>query len=176
MLSTFSKVFEKLLFEKINDRMQNEFSKHLTGFCKNHSTQNVLLVTTEKWKAILDKKLKVGIIIMDLSKGFDTLDHSLLMEKLIAYSHDNNSLSFFQSHLTNRFQRCKTENDFSSWREITTGVPKALFSDLFFLIFLSMTFSNSLKVETFVIMPVITPYLHLANILTNLSENFKMIS
>ena len=34
MLSTFSKVFEKLVFEQINDHMQSKFSKHLTGFCK----------------------------------------------------------------------------------------------------------------------------------------------
>ena len=48
MLSTFSKVFEKLLFEQINDHMQSKFSKHLTGFRKNHSTQNALLVMIEK--------------------------------------------------------------------------------------------------------------------------------
>ena len=48
MLSTFSKVFEKLLFEQINDHMQSKMSKHLTGFRKNHSTQNVLLVMIEK--------------------------------------------------------------------------------------------------------------------------------
>ena len=30
MLLTFSKVFEKLLFEQINDLMQSKFSKHLT--------------------------------------------------------------------------------------------------------------------------------------------------
>ena len=52
-LSTFSKVFEKLLFEKINEllfekineHMQSKFSKHLTGF---HSTQNDLLVMIVK--------------------------------------------------------------------------------------------------------------------------------
>ena len=38
MLSTFSKLFEKLLFEQVNDHMQIKLSKHLTGFCKNHST------------------------------------------------------------------------------------------------------------------------------------------
>ena len=55
-LSTFSKVFEKLLFQQINDHMQSKFSKHLTGFRKNHSTQNALLVMIEKWKTILNKK------------------------------------------------------------------------------------------------------------------------
>ena len=58
MLSIFSKVFEKLLFEQINDHLQSKSSKHLTGFRKNHNTQNALLLMTEKWKTILNKKLK----------------------------------------------------------------------------------------------------------------------
>ena len=124
MLSTFSKVFEKVLFEQINNHMQSKFLKHSTGFRKNHSTQNALLVMIEKWKTILNKKLKVGALFMDLSKAFDTLDHSLLLAKLSAYGFDNNSLSFVRSYLTNRIQRCKIENHFSNWREITTGVPQ----------------------------------------------------
>ena len=40
MFTNFKKMFEKLLFEEVNNHMENEFSKHLTGFHKNHSTQN----------------------------------------------------------------------------------------------------------------------------------------
>ena len=107
MLSPLSKVFEKLLFEQINDHMQSKFSKYLTGFRKNHSTQNALLTMIEKRKTILNKKIKVGALFMDLSKAFDTLNHSLLLAKLSAYAFDNSSLSFVRSYLTNRIQRGK---------------------------------------------------------------------
>ena len=55
MFTTFSIVFEKLLLEQINNYIENRFSKHPTGFHKNHSTQNILLFIIEKWKAILNK-------------------------------------------------------------------------------------------------------------------------
>ena len=47
-----------------------------------------------------------------------------MLAKLRAYSFDNKSLSSVRSYLTNRIQRCKIENHFSNWREITSGVPQ----------------------------------------------------
>ena len=42
----------------------------------------------ESWQALLDKRQKVGAIMMDLSKAFDTLNHKLLLDKLQAYGFD----------------------------------------------------------------------------------------
>ena len=49
---------------------------------------------------------------------------------------------------------------------------KDLLSDFFWLRFLSMTFSYSLRAQKFVIIPMITPYLNLGKVLTKLSKNF----
>ena len=59
-----------------------KFSTLLTRFHKNHSTQNVLLNMTEKWRHALDKAKTGGAIFMDLPKAFDTLNYNLLLAKL----------------------------------------------------------------------------------------------
>ena len=51
---------------------------------------------TESWKAKLNNGSKAGVIIMDLSKAFDSLNLDLLLAKLEAYVLDNNAVSFYE--------------------------------------------------------------------------------
>ena len=84
MLSTFTKVFEKLLFEQINDHMQSKFSKHLTGFHKYHSTQIALLVMIEKWKTILKKKANLKLhALKTISRFLSPERHVLIISAYI---------------------------------------------------------------------------------------------
>ena len=112
-LSNFAKLFESIIYSQLNDYMENKFSKYLTGFRKNHNTQNSFLRTIESWKTKLNNGSKVGVIIIDLLKAFDSLNHDLLLAKLEAYGLDNNAVSFMRSYLTIRLQRHKINNSFS---------------------------------------------------------------
>ena len=104
--------------------MQNNFSVYLRGFRKNHGTQYALLKMIETWKT----KLNVaGVIYMDLSKAFDSLNHELLIAKLKCYGLDQNAVEFFRSYLSNRYQCCKTNNTLGDWRKIIAGVPRCDF-------------------------------------------------
>ena len=106
-LSNFAKLFESIIYSQLNDYMENKFSKYLTGFPKNHSTQSSLLRMIESWKAKLNYGSKVGVIIMNLSKAFDDLNHDLLSVKLEAYGLDNNAVSFMRSYLKIGFNVAK---------------------------------------------------------------------
>ena len=118
--------------------IKSKFSPQLTGFRKNHSTQNALLNMIEKWKHALDKGKKVGTIFMDLSKAFDTLNHNLLLAKLDAHDVSFNAIKFVQSYLSERFQRVNINNNFSEWCKILLGVPQvSILGPLLFNIFIN---------------------------------------
>ena len=72
---------ESILFTKLNRYMQNKLPKYLNDFRKNRNMQNSLLWMIESWKIRLNDGSKVGVIIMDLSKAFDNLNHELLLTK-----------------------------------------------------------------------------------------------
>ena len=46
----------------------------------------------EVWKQHLNKGNQVGVLVMDLPKALDTINHSLLLAKLETYGFSANSL------------------------------------------------------------------------------------
>ena len=95
----------------------------------------------EKWKASLDKGEYVGVIFMDLSKAFDTINHDLLLAKLKAYGFSHNALAFMLSYLKNRSHRVNINSNFSTWEEIIAGALQgSLLGPLLFNIFINDIF------------------------------------
>ena len=89
----------------------------------NHA-RHCLIAMIEKWLDSMDKSKFFGALLTDLSKAFDCLPHDLLAAKLSAYGFDNNSTKFLFDYLTNRKQRTKIGQVYSSWDKITSGVPQ----------------------------------------------------
>ena len=124
ILPTLAKIYEKILYQQIYEYFDNVFSKNLSGFRKVHSTQHCLLFMLESLKNVLDKGLCTGILLTDLSKAFDCISHDFLIAKLKAYGFSSNSLTLIKDYLTDRKQRTKICETYSTWREIMYGVPQ----------------------------------------------------
>ena len=136
-----SKVFERILYKQIDTFMTTKFSPYLCGFRKKHNAQYSLLKMIETWKKQLDKGEKIGVILMDLSKAFNTIKHSLLLAKLDAYFFSRTSLKLMQNYLCDRQQRISINGSFSDWTEVITGAPQcSIVGPLLFNIFLHHIF------------------------------------
>ena len=74
------------------------------GFSKGNLTINALIQITEKIKESIDKE-KVGYgIFIDLRKAFDTVNHDILLVKLVHYGIRDSALLWFESYLSKRKQ------------------------------------------------------------------------
>ena len=77
----------------------------------------------EKWKSALDKGETFCVLLMVLSKAFDTINHDLLLAKLKAYGFSINALDLMYSYLKNRKQLVQINESFSSAKKVHAGVP-----------------------------------------------------
>ena len=124
------------MFQQISKFMEPLLSKYQCGFRKGYNTQYCLLAMLEKWKSSVDKGSSFGALLTDLSKAFDCLSHKILIAKLHAYGFSLNALRLVHSYLTNRKQRTKINNKYSSREEILFGVPQgSILGPLLFDIF-----------------------------------------
>ena len=92
----------------------------------------------------IDRDKVFGALITDLSKAFDCLNHVFLIAKSNAYGFSLPALRLIHDFLSNRKQRTRINNSYSTWMEIVFGVPQGsilgllLFSfflaDLFFIV------------------------------------------
>ena len=72
----------------------------------------------------MDEKKVTALVLIDLSKAFDSISHEMLLRKLEAVGVSQTALQWFKSFLTNRkLQYVKIGSSKSAPLNITYGAP-----------------------------------------------------
>ena len=161
-LAVASKVCEKIILNQFNAYfVANKcLTSHQTGNKKAHSTETLnihltdsvlalvsfaavirILITAAKETSVLeamDKKQITALVLLDLTKAFDSNDHARLLRKLSTVGASPLTVNWFKSYISSRYQYVRIGSTYSDTLPITHGVPQgAILSPLLFCIYLN---------------------------------------
>ena len=106
-----------------------------SGFRSGFSTDSCLIGLSDYVKGEIGKGNLVGMVLIDLQKAFDTVNHGILLEKLRAIGV---SSSWFESYLSNRVQCVEVDGIRSDFVSISCGVPQgSILGPQLFLIYIN---------------------------------------
>lgn len=141
ILPTIAKVFEKIISTQICEYLEtkNILPPEQSGFRKKHGTNTALLKVLNDVSSAWDRGNCTVMILLDQSKAFDLVNHSLLVAKFQYIGFDEVALSWVKNYLHSRAQRVviNKNNAFSTTQNINTGVPQgSILGPILFAIFI----------------------------------------
>ena len=78
------------------------------------------------------------MILIDLQKAFDTINHCILLRKMVSLGFSNHLIMWFQSYISDRSFRVNIKNKYSGTAKTECGVPQgSIFGPLLFLLYVT---------------------------------------
>ena len=140
VLPTIARIFERLLYNQLYDYFTaNKLLRdEQYGFRSLHSTAMALGKMSNQWLMNMDNGNLSAVVFLDIRKAFDTVDHTILLQKLNCYGIQGDSAKLLESYLTNRMQCCSVNGHISPLEIIKCGVPQgSILGPLLFIVYMN---------------------------------------
>jgi len=126
-LTVVSKVLERLAAHQLMDYLKASdlLPSMQSGFRPGHSTETAVLRVLADILQAVDCGDVAALVLLDLSAAFDTVDHSILLQRLnTTFGISATAHSWFRSYLSGRSQCVRRGSIRSSITRLLCGVPQ----------------------------------------------------
>ena len=140
ILPSFSKIYEKVVSRSLVSFLEagNILVENQYGFRQGRSTYMAIIEMLDKISAAIDNGEYPIAIFINLSKPFDTINHSILLDKLEYYGIRGFALKWFESYLHSRQQHVFLDGASSGTSHINCGVPQgSILGPLLFILYIN---------------------------------------
>lgn len=141
ILSCTSKALERIMCNQMSTFINSNrcLSRFQSGFRPRHSTQTALVKITQDICESLEDKRQCTLVLLDLSKAFDSINHMLLCQKLkLLFNFSDSAVALIKSYLHERSQSVTLNGESSLEKELIRGTPQgSVLSPLLFSLFIN---------------------------------------
>lgn len=121
-----SKLLERCVAKQLNDYLSSgaHCEAYQSAYRPHHSTETALLRVQNDILTSIDNKEVTLLVLLDLSAAFDTVDHTILLNRLKNIGITELVYDWFSSYLTGRTQAVFLDGVSSDSVNLTCGVPQ----------------------------------------------------
>jgi hypothetical protein len=138
-LSFLSKLTERVVKLRLTNYLSsnNLLNPFQSAYIKHHSTETTLLSVHDHIIRAMSHQQVTCLTLLDLSAAFDTIDHTILLERLSSwFGITSTALSWVKSYLLNRNFYVSIDGATSSVHKLLYGVPQgSVLGPLLFILY-----------------------------------------
>jgi hypothetical protein len=126
-LSFLSKLTERIVKTRLTNHLSSNalLNSFQSAYTKFHSTESTLLAVNDHIINAIGEQKVTALCLLDLSAAFDTIDHSILIERLTSWFGLNGAvLSWIRSYLSSRSFKVTLNSTESPNYQLFYGVPQ----------------------------------------------------
>ena len=124
LLSHTYKLFERLILNRIGPVVDDLLIPEQAGFRPGKSTTSQVLNLTQYIEDGFEEGKVTGVVLVDLSAAYDTVNHRCLLHKILELTKDIHLTELIESMLENRLFYVELASKKSRWRRLKNGLPQ----------------------------------------------------
>ena len=120
------KVKERLIHRQFVTFLDNnnKLSQFQSGNGKYHSAEKALLSVTDDLPQAIDEKKIPILVLMEMSKAFDSVNHDILLFRIRSLGVSPSALKLFKSYFKERYQYVRIGDEVSQSLPVDYGVQQ----------------------------------------------------